>query len=293
MSRSPLPFLPLTAPRVETGKPPPAEPINWFQELAPRLDQVNGSVPITEASPVADGEACSLVFRDMDEIAQQERSRRQHGLVEPPEITKMRRQAAEEAQRLIEQAIRQAEILEQQAREQGYQQGYAKGYADGQQEATQSLFDRANEERAAFIEDITRFLEYAETQRQQAWEAMEPQILSLIFELSQKVIKQEIEATRTIAVTMIRNVLRRVNQSQTLRIRVHPDDLDMARANREEILTMLDGIPHIEIIADRRVDEGGCIVDTDSGSIDARIGTQLSEIAETIRQINAQRDQAA
>ena len=46
--------------------------------------------------------------------------------------------------------------------------------------------------------------------------------------------------------------------------------------HREEFLNASD-IKHLRIIEDQRVDRGGVLVETDGGTIDARIGTQLNE----------------
>ena len=79
--------------------------------------------------------------------------------------------------------------------------------------------------------------------------------------------------------SVTRNALRRVVEGGTLRIRVNAEDLQTVRGNREELLTLVDNIRHVEIIEDRRVGAGGCIVETDAGSIDARLETQLAEAA--------------
>jgi flagellar assembly protein FliH len=91
----------------------------------------------------------------------------------------------------------------------------------------------------------------------------------------------------------VRNALRRVSDSGSLRIRVHEDDLETVRANREELLSLVDGIPHVEIVSDRRVGAGGCVVETAGGNIDARIETQLETVGETLKQMVMPTERAA
>jgi flagellar assembly protein FliH len=50
------------------------------------------------------------------------------------------------------------------------------------------------------------------------------------------------------------------------------------RASREDLIAMVDGIRNIEIVDDRRVDAGGCVIETNGGTIDAKLDTQLNEI---------------
>ncbi len=294
MTRPDLPFEPLIVPRVAPQKPAPPTPVNWFEQLAPRLPEEeisrDASFLVEEAEDGSPGPR-RAAFADVEEVAEAERRRRQMGEPEPPEITLLRHQAKQEAQELVGQALEQAQSIEQEAREQGYQDGYAKGYADGEREAHRVLAQRADEERAAYREDLANFVTHIEAERRRAWAEMEPQIIGLVFDLAKQVIKQEIEVSRAVALSVVRNALRRVTESGTLRIRVHAEDLETIRAGREDLLTLVDGIPHIEIIEDRRVGAGGCVVETEAGNIDARIETQLEEVAETLEQMIMHRDE--
>ena len=59
---------------------------------------------------------------------------------------------------------------------------------------------------------------------------------------------------------------------------MHVDDLETVRAFREDLTALVDGIGQLEIVEDRRVSPGGCVVETTGGTIDARIETQFTEI---------------
>jgi flagellar assembly protein FliH len=47
-------------------------------------------------------------------------------------------------------------------------------------------------------------------------------------------------------------------------------------------LLILDGARQLEIIEDRRVGRGGCVIETSAGTIDARIDTQFEQIADKL-----------
>lgn len=286
-------FLPLTAPRVAPRKLVPAEPVNWFTHLAPRLPEPDPapSVPVTPGGG-PDG-ACPVAFPDLEQVAAMERMLSRQEVSEPPEITEMRRQACEAAEAIVQQAMEQAEKIQQEAQQSGYQAGYAQGYADGEAAARQHLTQQADAERTALREEISAFIAHIEAERRKVWQELEPQIIGLVFDLARKVIKQEVEVNREVALAMVRNALRRAADSTALRIRVHPEDLETVRAARQELLALLDGVPHVEIVADRRVGAGGCIVETDSGNIDARIETQLDTVADVLQQMTMTPRQAA
>ena len=276
-----VPFSETGLPRVGPEKDKSAEPVNWFQTLAPEMSARPAVPSVALAMPVQRNGAVPTfaAFRDMGEIEREERERRMMGLPEPPEIVEMRFQAEQTAKELVGHAYVQARAIEDEARRQGYAAGYATGTAAGRADAERVVAQHAAIDKAAWREDIAAFIAHIEAEREAAWNAMEPQITGMVFELAKHVIKQEVEVSRDVALSVVRNALRRVVEGGTLRIRVNAEDLQTVRSNREELLTLVDNIRHVEIIEDRRVGAGGCIVETDAGSIDARLETQLAEAA--------------
>jgi flagellar biosynthesis/type III secretory pathway protein FliH len=57
------------------------------------------------------------------------------------------------------------------------------------------------------------------------------------------------------------------------------------REARADILTVIDTVRNVEIIEDRRVAPGGCVVETASGTIDSKIETQFRTIEETLHSV--------
>jgi flagellar assembly protein FliH len=48
----------------------------------------------------------------------------------------------------------------------------------------------------------------------------------------------------------------------------------------------VEGAKSIQVVEDTSVDEGGCIIETDFGEIDARIASQLAELESKILEIS-------
>ena len=292
MSRSHHEFLPLIAPEIEPVNALPAAPVNWFQEIAPRLAEIVHPEydNVGVAPDNRDGKSRKVAFGSIDEIAWREQARRRQGEPEPEEIIRLRAAAEAEARVVLSTAHEQALLIEEESRRRGYQSGYDAGYTCGRDEVTVSLTKRADDERTAYREDLEAFVEHIEAERKTAWAEMEPEMIGLVFEIAKKVIKTEVEASREVSLAVVQNALRRVAETGTIRIRVHADDLETIRANREDLLTLVDGIRHIEIISDRRIGLGGCIVETDAGTIDARIETQVDEVEKMLEQAVQHRD---
>ena len=278
------PFEPLIAPRIAKPDAKPI-PVDWFQRIAPRLPpeaHPDRTLYFDEAN--ADG-ARPAWFPDVSLVAIEEQKVKGKSASDNPEIVQMKRDAEDRARQIVQEALDQAKTITIETEKAAYHAGFQRGYADGERSATENVNLLAGAEREALRADVSDFLILAEQARQQAWATIEPQAIDLIFALCKQVLKQEVEVSRTAALEIIRSAIRRVSDHGALRVKVHPEDLDMARSHRGELESLLDGNAQIEIVADRRIGQGGCVVETDSGSIDARLETQIANVGEALNQV--------
>jgi len=77
---------------------------------------------------------------------------------------------------------------------------------------------------------------------------------------------------------IIHKAIESLKYQKEIRIRVNPDDLGFLKENKMQLYTMLGESKEIEIVEDALVGRGGCIIDTEIGTIDARLETQLRVI---------------
>jgi flagellar assembly protein FliH len=83
-------------------------------------------------------------------------------------------------------------------------------------------------------------------------------------------------ASRETLLDMVRAIARDEHATKQLRVRVHPQDL----ATLQEDDMPLDA--RISLQADSAVALGGCLIDSDKGTLDARLETQLSRLGEAL-----------
>jgi len=62
---------------------------------------------------------------------------------------------------------------------------------------------------------------------------------------------------------------------------VNPADLEEFEANRERLQLTVGSGP-LELVADARIEQGGCLLETEAGSIDARLTTIASQVKESL-----------
>jgi flagellar assembly protein FliH len=203
------------------------------------------------------------------------------GTQEPPiDLEAIRAEA--EAIRL--KAIQDAERIREQARREGYQRGYDEGYHDGTREAHQHADAELQRTLETLRAQLQQVIESVHAQHKAYLQHAESQMLELVLEVARKVVREELKLQPAHVLAIVRDALRRVQGIGRLRIRANPLDVDLLRQNRPSLLQVVEGIEGIEIVEDRRVDQGGCIIETEQGVYDARIRTQLGEIERALRE---------
>jgi flagellar assembly protein FliH len=102
-----------------------------------------------------------------------------------------------------------------------------------------------------------------------------------------------VEARPEKVLDVVGGALLRTAARHRLVIEVNPDDLQLVSENAEGLAAKLGGVQRLDVVAERRIERGGCIVRTEEGEIDARIGSQLERVAELLAEAGRRRDDAA
>jgi flagellar assembly protein FliH len=183
------------------------------------------------------------------------------------------RTPGEHARSIVEQAEQQAgDIIrgaEQQAeaiRSEAFNQGLTAAQAS------------IEDERQALGESLRRMeLEFAE-ELDGFWTQIEPQVVGLAVQIASKIVRHEVEADSEFVMQTVKSALWQLRDRQDLRISVSPADHAIVRQRKEDIMAACDGIRSIEVVEDRRVGQGGCLVESGNGTLDVRLESQLTEV---------------
>lgn len=166
--------------------------------------------------------------------------------------------AEEKARQILEEAREDASDLVSVAENQA-KDIQAAAYREGRDEAEKEL--------------IENLLAIKET-RLRALQEVEQDVLRLSTKLAEKIIGREVQQDETTRGEIVLNALRQARQQEMLTVRVNAGDLPLVEQMRERI-DSFGRAKSIDFIADQSVKEGGCIIESQSGTIDARLETQL------------------
>lgn len=110
--------------------------------------------------------------------------------------------------------------------------------------------------------------------RERVWRETERDLLRLAVRLAEKIIGHEIKTDKKTVTDIVAAALQNARQQEKLTVRVNPSDLGLIEEEREKFLPSARA-HFIDFVADPRVSSGGCLIESEVGTIDARLETQL------------------
>ncbi len=180
------------------------------------------------------------------------------------------KKARAEAEQIVARARSEAAGVEAEAEKRGREAGEEAGYESGRAEV-----DRV-------VERLHRILNRAIDRRNEIIEESEGQLIHLVLQIAQKVVKVISENQRNIVINNVVQALRKLKSRSDIVIRVNIADLKLTTEHAEELTRTIERVGNITVMEDSTVDPGGAIIETDFGQIDARIASQLREIEDRI-----------
>jgi len=150
--------------------------------------------------------------------------------------------------------------------------------ASAYQEGREASLSELEAEKAALAERLAAIEADVERRVEEFWAAIEPELLRLAVDIAGKIVYREISENDGFVLSTIKAALQQLRDRHELKIRVNPADYELAREHKDEIASSCDGVRSIEIIEDRRVGQGGSLIESSNGHLDARLDTQLGEV---------------
>ena len=167
---------------------------------------------------------------------------------------------------LISRAREEADTIREAASKEGYQAGLEQAKAD--------------------IELLKETLGNFMNAPQEVYEQIAPDILEISVEIAQKIIKKEVSEDPQVLVNTIVEVMKGLSKEETkVVLRVNPTQVDIIKQSVPDILNLAGMDTKVVVLSDENISEGGCMVTTTNGVVDATIETQLSVISEALREI--------
>ncbi|MBQ6673754.1 MAG: hypothetical protein IJM77_03960 [Spirochaetia bacterium] len=215
------------------------------------------------------------VFKAID-VEELERASRIDVQAESRNLMAQLEKASTDAARIRQEAASEAEKIKAQAYEIAHKEGFEKGQKEG--------FEKGLEQVNKLISQLEIITRDADECRRNILENAKHDIVDLSVKIAEKVVKATCAKQRDIAVRNAEYALGLLKEKSPAVIRVNLADIEIAREYRSVLLNMFDKVESIKIAEDPAVEQGGCIVESNAGGVDANIQTQLSSIRSSLHE---------
>ncbi len=181
-----------------------------------------------------------------------------------------REQLQQEAQAQLEEAeTRWRQELEQ-THQQRYEEGFQAGVAAKEAEAREA------------VERMTQLHEAIEVQRAQVLREADQLVVDLAVALARRITGVQAALDPKILVRSMRAALEHLGAQSELVLKVHPEDLNIARKFAQRWTEKTSRDTAIRVRPGEEVDRGGCMLEGDEANLDARLETQLETLRQTL-----------
>ena len=164
------------------------------------------------------------------------------------------------ANQLVELARERAQAIEQGAHD-VYEQQKALGWQAGVEEA--------RIQQATLIQETL-------VQCNQYYRQVEQQMSEVVLQAVRKILKQYDNTELALSVT--REALSLESNQKHVILHVQPEQVVAMREQVSQVLKDFPEVGYVEVVADARLDQGGCILETEIGIIDASVDGQLAAL---------------
>ena len=137
---------------------------------------------------------------------------------------------------------------------------------------------QADEDLAGICSALVEAISIISRLRERIVKESEEELLKLSFLVAKKIIRQEIKQDRQIMAQVVSEALREFPEQHDIVVCLHPEDYKVISSNRELYLAGVGNERQITLKPDEAMTIGGCVVESSTGMIDARIEAQLDEI---------------
>ncbi|MBO8159348.1 FliH/SctL family protein [Thermosyntropha sp.] len=179
-------------------------------------------------------------------------------------------EAQEEADTIRAQVYEEAQELRKKAEQEGYEEGIKRAL-----EEMEEKIEKSREESEQIIEEASRL-------KLEIMRSVEQDIVSLALAVAKKVIMAEIKSNPAIILDVVREAISFLDQPGNITLRVNPEDMKVLNKLMEkgDFADIENEAGNVELKPDFRITQGGFIIESEKGVVDAQIETRLTSIEE-------------
>ena len=128
------------------------------------------------------------------------------------------------------------------------------------------------------IENFYQVISEIEKIKNRLYLNAEEKTVELALAIAKKIVCREINTNKDVILSILKESLKKLGEPETIMVKIRPSDFEIIKSSEFEIAEYFDRIENVTFIKDDTIDNGGCIIETNLGNIDARIEKQFEAV---------------
>jgi len=157
------------------------------------------------------------------------------------------------------------------------EEAYNKGFNDGQQ-ITRTTFEIELEKRQLQVLNFESVAKDLRQQLSKEFTKVQDSAVSLSILIAEHILNHEAVINNDTVIGQVTKALQMIDNETIFKIFLHPYNLETLNNVKNELFTEKSKIENLQLIADEKVSQGSCILETSVGTIDASFKSQLEKV---------------
>ncbi|MCL2688993.1 MAG: FliH/SctL family protein [Chitinispirillia bacterium] len=184
--------------------------------------------------------------------------------------------------RELERTITQEKVQAKRAVAESFEKGKKEGYAEGEKQGRETADAKFKIELDGIKNHTDTCFKKLEVSKSNMYHDLDRVLLEFCIELTKKIIASEVATNKELILSVIKKSLVMIAERDNIVIRVSPQDLEITSHSKDFWSSVTERLENVKFEADSRIEKGGCIIESNSGMVDARLGVQIDEVAELV-----------
>ncbi len=156
---------------------------------------------------------------------------------------------------------------------------YAQGFTEGEKAGADS--EKQNLKSA--LDTLSQVVQQLDGIRNEIYRYSEKEVVSLAMSIAKTIVRHEVTIDKNVILNVLKQALKKTVDYDKIKIRVNPSDLQFLKTQNHQFSHLIDNMGSTVFEEDEAILIGGCLIETNSGDIDARIDKQFEAVEEAFK----------
>jgi flagellar biosynthesis/type III secretory pathway protein FliH len=198
------------------------------------------------------------------------------------DVRRLAQEILDQAKTMLARVHEQAGAIMAEAEKSGYEKGHAEGLAAGREEGKIAAYEtearRVREQTAPLAGRLADIAGAIDSQRNACLTGAHRDLLKCAIAVAKKIVKREVSLADGAIKNNLTKAIELSAEKSEIRVRLNPSDAETIEEYVPQMKSAFSKLKGIHLVPDMNVSQGGCVVQSRGGEVDARVETQFEEI---------------